>query len=95
MEAELEDERKQRASSVAGKKKLELDVNELEAQAEAANKGRDEAVKQLRKLQVTGPTLPSASLEEPGKNRRAACCREAAVLSYQEGRHAGGHQTNH
>lgn len=53
MEAELEDERKQRALSAAGKKKLELDLNELEGQAEAANKGRDEAVKQLRKLQVT------------------------------------------
>lgn len=53
MEAELEDERKQRALSVAGKKKLELDLNELEGQVEAANKGRDEAIKQLRKLQVT------------------------------------------
>lgn len=52
MEAELEDERKQRALSVAAKKKLEMDLNELEGQIEAANKGRDESIKQLRKLQV-------------------------------------------
>lgn len=52
MEAELEDERKQRTLSIASKKKLEMDLNELEGQIEAANKGRDEAVKQLKKLQV-------------------------------------------
>lgn len=52
MEAELEDERKQRAQSVAGRKKLEMDLSELEGQIEAANKGREEAVKQLKKLQV-------------------------------------------
>lgn len=52
MEAELEDERKQRTLSIAGKKKLEMDLNELEGQIEAANKGRDEAIKQLKKLQV-------------------------------------------
>uniref|UniRef100_A0A8D0EBA9 Myosin heavy chain 10 n=1 Tax=Salvator merianae TaxID=96440 RepID=A0A8D0EBA9_SALMN len=52
LEAELEDERKQRALAVASKKKMEADLKELEAQIEAANKGRDEAIKQLRKLQV-------------------------------------------
>ena len=52
MEAELEDERKQRTLSVAAKKKLEMDLSELEGQIEAANKGREEAIKQLRKLQV-------------------------------------------
>lgn len=52
MEAELEDERKQRALAVAAKKKLEMDLKDLEAQIEAANKARDEAIKQLRKLQV-------------------------------------------
>lgn len=56
MEAELEDERKQRALSVAGRKKLEMDLSELEGQIEAANKGREEAVKQLKKLQVATPT---------------------------------------
>lgn len=62
----MEDERKQRTLSVAGKKKLEMDLNELEGQIEAANKGRDEAVKQLRKLQVHAHTSCSLhSLAEP------------------------------
>lgn len=53
MEAELEDERKQRALAVAAKKKLEMDLKDLESHIEGANKGRDEAIKQLRKLQVS------------------------------------------
>ncbi|XP_053147212.1 myosin-10 isoform X2 [Hemicordylus capensis] len=52
LEAELEDERKQRALAVASKKKMEADLKDLEAQIEAANKARDEAIKQLRKLQA-------------------------------------------
>ncbi|XP_051996388.1 myosin-10-like [Xyrauchen texanus] len=52
MEAELEDERKQRALAVAAKKKLEMDLKDAEVQIEAANKARDEAIKQLRKLQA-------------------------------------------
>lgn len=54
LEAELEDERKQKALAVAAKKKMEMDLKDLEGQIEAANKARDEAIKQLRKLQV-GP----------------------------------------
>uniref|UniRef100_A0A8C4XA00 Myosin-9 n=1 Tax=Erpetoichthys calabaricus TaxID=27687 RepID=A0A8C4XA00_ERPCA len=52
MEAELEDERKQRSVAVAARKKLEMDFKDLEAQIDAANKGRDEAIKQLKKLQA-------------------------------------------
>lgn len=52
MEAELEDERKQRALAVAAKKKLEMDLKDIESHIEGANKARDEAIKQLRKLQV-------------------------------------------
>lgn len=48
----MEDERKQRAQATAAKKKLETDVKDLEGQIETASKGRDEAIKQLRKLQV-------------------------------------------
>lgn len=48
----MEDERKQRATAAAAKKKLEIDMKDLEGQIETANKGRDEAIKQLRKLQV-------------------------------------------
>lgn len=53
MELELEDERKQRSVAVAARKKLELDLKELEAAIDMANKNRDEALKQLKKLQVT------------------------------------------
>lgn len=52
LETELEDERKQRASMSAAKKKMEGDLKDLEDQIETSNKGRDEAIKQLRKLQV-------------------------------------------
>lgn len=55
-ETELEDERKQRALAAAAKKKLEIDVKDLESQADSANKGREEAIKQLRKLQACNPT---------------------------------------
>uniref|UniRef100_A0A8B9ICW0 Myosin heavy chain 11 n=1 Tax=Anser brachyrhynchus TaxID=132585 RepID=A0A8B9ICW0_9AVES len=51
-ETELEDERKQRALAAAAKKKLEIDVKDLESQADSANKAREEAIKQLRKLQA-------------------------------------------
>ncbi|XP_066499034.1 myosin-11-like isoform X2 [Hoplias malabaricus] len=52
MEAELEDERKQRNSLAAARKKLEGDVKDLEDQMEALSRSRDEAVKQLRKTQA-------------------------------------------
>lgn len=52
MEVELEDERRQRTQALSSKKKLEMDLGELELQIDAANKGRDEALKQLKKHQV-------------------------------------------
>lgn len=52
LETELEDERKQRTAIAASKKKLEGDLKDLEGQIETSNKGREEAIKQLRKLQV-------------------------------------------
>lgn len=52
MEAELEDERKQRSIAVAARKKLEMDLKDLESHIDTANKNREEAIKQLRKLQV-------------------------------------------
>ena len=52
LETELEDERKQKATVAASKKKMEGDIKDLEGQIETSNKGRDEAIKQLRKLQV-------------------------------------------
>uniref|UniRef100_A0A8B9L5J2 Myosin, heavy chain 11b, smooth muscle n=1 Tax=Astyanax mexicanus TaxID=7994 RepID=A0A8B9L5J2_ASTMX len=52
MEAELEDERKQRNSLAASKKKLEGDVKDMEDQIDALSRSRDEAFKQLRKTQA-------------------------------------------
>ena len=52
LEAELEDERKQRALAVAAKKKMEMYMKDLEGQIEAVNKAQDEAIKQLLKLEV-------------------------------------------
>uniref|UniRef100_A0A7N6FKT9 Myosin-9 n=1 Tax=Anabas testudineus TaxID=64144 RepID=A0A7N6FKT9_ANATE len=52
MEMELEDERKQRSAAVAARKKLELDLKELEGGIDLANKNREEALKQLKKLQA-------------------------------------------
>ncbi|KAK2121486.1 hypothetical protein P7K49_002872 [Saguinus oedipus] len=49
MEAELEDEWKQRSMAVAARKKLEMD---LEAHIDSANKNQDEAIKKLQKLEA-------------------------------------------
>lgn len=62
MEAELEDERKQRSMAVAARKKLEMDLKDLEAHIDSANKNRDEAIKQLRKLQVRSARPPDTRL---------------------------------
>ncbi|XP_040047252.2 myosin-10 [Gasterosteus aculeatus] len=51
LEAELEEERKQRSQTAGSKKKLEGEMKDLEDQLEATSRGRDEAVKQLRKIQ--------------------------------------------
>lgn len=49
----MEDERKQRSIAVAARKKLEMDLKDLESHIDTANKNREEAIKQLRKLQVS------------------------------------------
>lgn len=63
LEAELEDERKQRTSMAAGKKKLEGDFKDMEDQFEMACRGREEALKQLRKVQVSVPFMASYGME--------------------------------
>lgn len=50
MEAELEDERKQRAIAVNARNKLQGDLQGLEQQVEMANKVKEDAVKQYKKL---------------------------------------------
>lgn len=79
MEAELEDERKQRSMAVAARKKLEMDLKDLEAHIDSANKNRDEAIKQLRKLQV-----------RPGQTKPDLAARSDAGLSVGLGRWWGG-----
>ncbi|KAI1883877.1 hypothetical protein AGOR_G00220610 [Albula goreensis] len=52
LEAELEEERKQRASAAAGRKRVEGEAKDLEEQLDLCSRNRDEAIKQLRKAQV-------------------------------------------
>lgn len=48
----MEEERTQRSQAVAAKKQLEAELQEAEAQLEAASRGKEDSVKQLRRLQV-------------------------------------------
>ncbi|KAG5332355.1 MYSN protein, partial [Acromyrmex charruanus] len=52
LEAELEDERKQRAAAIAARKKMEADYKDIEQQLEMHNKVKEDALKQLKKLQT-------------------------------------------
>jgi len=49
---ELEEERRQRGAAVSAKKKMEGEFAELEASIENANKQKDDAQKQFKKIQV-------------------------------------------
>ena len=63
LEMELDDERKQRSSSSALRKKLEADYKDLEQQMEMNNKLKDDALKQLKKMQVSAPNGHACSVE--------------------------------
>jgi hypothetical protein len=52
MEAELEEERKQKSLAVNARKKLEGDFKSMEQQVDNANKIKEDALKQLKKFQV-------------------------------------------
>jgi len=52
LEVELDEERKQRSSAVAARKKLEGDFMSMEHEVDAANKAKEDLAKQLKKLQV-------------------------------------------
>uniref|UniRef100_A0A1W7RA51 Myosin heavy chain, non-muscle n=1 Tax=Hadrurus spadix TaxID=141984 RepID=A0A1W7RA51_9SCOR len=52
LEAEVEDERKQRTAAVSSRKKLEADLKDLDQQLEMANKVKEDAVRQLKKIQA-------------------------------------------
>merc|ERR1719244_590651 len=53
LEAELDEERKQKQAAVNAKKKLETDYKDLESTMDINNKLKEDALKQLKKLQVT------------------------------------------
>lgn len=52
MEAELEEERKQKSAAIAAKKKLEMDLSDIDGHLEGAAKAKEDALKQLKKSQV-------------------------------------------
>lgn len=52
LEIQLEEERSQRSQSSSSKKQLEAELQDTESQLETANRGREEAIKQLKRLQV-------------------------------------------
>ena len=52
MESDMEEERKQRASAVSARKKLEGEIKDMEQQVEMSQKLKEDAVKQLKKLQA-------------------------------------------
>lgn len=60
-EVERDEERKQRALAVAARKKLEAEVEDLRAQNAMGVQGKEEAVKQLRKMQVGVGLKPTMS----------------------------------
>lgn len=52
LEIQLEEERSQRSQATSSKKQLDAELQESEAQLESASRGKEEALKQLRRLQV-------------------------------------------
>lgn len=56
LEIQLEEERSQRSQSASSKKQLEAELQETESQLETTTRGKEEAMKQLKRLQV-GPII--------------------------------------
>lgn len=57
LEIQLEEERSQRSQSSSSKKQLEVELQDTESQLETASRGKEEAMKQLKRLQVRTATL--------------------------------------
>ena len=53
LEAQLEDERKQRSAAQSAQKKIESELNELESQLEAEAKGKEDMQRHYRKAHVS------------------------------------------
>lgn len=52
LEIQLEEERSQRSQSSSSKKQLEAELQDTESQLEMASRGKEEAIKQLKRQQV-------------------------------------------
>ncbi|XP_063701487.1 myosin heavy chain, non-muscle isoform X1 [Culicoides brevitarsis] len=77
IEAELDEERKQRAAAVAAKKKLEGDLKDMEATLEMNNKVKEDALKQAKKLQAQyKDALRDAEEAKAAKEELAASTKE-------------------
>lgn len=63
LEIQLEEERSQRSQAVSSRKQLEAELQEAEAQVEAATRGKEESLKQLRRLQVKQEILPYIEID--------------------------------
>lgn len=60
LEIQLEEERSQRSQAMSSRKQLDAELQESEAQLETASRGKEEAMKQLRRLQVGGRSRTSS-----------------------------------
>ncbi|XP_055920933.1 myosin heavy chain, non-muscle isoform X2 [Eupeodes corollae] len=78
LEAELDEERKQRTAAVAAKKKLEGDLKEIETTMEMHNKVKEDALKHAKKLQAqVKDALRDAEDAKAAKEELAAASKEA------------------
>ncbi|KAH8257644.1 hypothetical protein KR038_004247, partial [Drosophila bunnanda] len=78
LEAELDEERKQRTAAVAAKKKLEGDLKEIETTMEMHNKVKDDALKHAKKLQLqVKDALRDAEEAKAAKEELQALSKEA------------------
>lgn len=62
LEIQLEEERSQRSQATLSKKQLEAELQETEAQLETSSRGKEDIVKQLRRLQVNTNNLPRINI---------------------------------
>ena len=64
LEAQIDDERKQKSQALSAKKKIESELAEIELQIEAEAKGREDALHMYKKAQVS---------MEPWRGTRLIC----------------------
>ncbi|XP_048482955.1 myosin heavy chain, non-muscle isoform X3 [Plutella xylostella] len=78
LEAELEEERKQRAAAVALRKKMEAELKDDEQALHLANKVKEDALKQVKKLQLQlKESLREGEEARAARDEAAATARDA------------------